>query len=110
VEGEINGLLTYDRKVLKVSPEQQAGMKAKIQRTINSRLKNTTTVVPAGDEKSGIQWKYTTTEPSGQWFAIDFDATSWKTGQDIRPSMLNMTDLLQPRRQDFTLRRNCWRR
>ena len=81
VEQECNGLLTYDRKVLKVSPEQQAGMKAKIQRTINSRLKNATTIVPAGDEKSGIQWKYTTTEPSGQWFATDFDATSWKTGQ-----------------------------
>ena len=81
VEQECNGLLTYDRKVLKVSPEQQAGMKAKILRTINSRYKDATTVVAAGDEKSGIQWKYTTTEPSADWYTTDFDASAWKSGQ-----------------------------
>ena len=80
VEQECNGILTYDRKVLKVSPEQQAAMKAKIQRTINSRYKNAVTVVPAGDENSSIQWKYTLTEPAADWFAADFDASAWKAG------------------------------
>ena len=80
VEQECNGLLTYDRKVLKVSPAQQAGMKAKIQRTINSRFKDATTIVAAGDEKSSIQWKYTTSEPADNWYATDFEASGWRTG------------------------------
>ena len=80
VEQECNGILTYDRKVLKVSPAQQAALRANILRTVNSRYKDATTIVPAGDEASSIQWKYTTTEPAADWFATDFDASSWKTG------------------------------
>ena len=80
VEQECNGILTYDRKVLKVSPEQQATMRAKIERTINSRFKDVTTIVPAGDTTSGIQWKYTTTQPASDWYSVDFDASSWRSG------------------------------
>ncbi len=80
VEQECNGLMTYDRKVLKVSPEQQAGMKAKIRKTINYRLSGTKTVVAAGDESSNIQWKYTTTTPASDWYTPEFAATGWKTG------------------------------
>ncbi|MBO7068107.1 MAG: glycoside hydrolase family 2 [Bacteroidaceae bacterium] len=80
VEQECNGLMTYDRKVLKVSPEQQAIMKAKILRTINCRLSGTKTIVAAGDESSSIQWKYTTSEPASDWYTTDFAATGWKTG------------------------------
>lgn len=80
VEQECNGLMTYDRKVLKVSPAQQAGMKAKIEKTISHRLKGMKTVVPAGDENSSISWRYTTTKPDGEWFAEDYAATGWKTG------------------------------
>ena len=80
VEQECNGIMTYDRKVLKVSPEQQAAMKAKIERTINYRYKDATTVVAAGDESSTIQWKYTTTEPAEDWYTTDFDASGWRTG------------------------------
>ena len=80
VEQECNGLMTYDRKVLKVSPEQQATMKANILRTINCRFKGTKTIVAAGDENTGIQWKYTTTEPAGDWYTTDFAAAGWKTG------------------------------
>ena len=80
VEQECNGILTYDRKVLKVSPAQQQMMKEKIQRTVNSRYKNTTTIVPAGDESGSIQWKYTTTEPAEDWYTTDFNTSGWKTG------------------------------
>ena len=80
VEQECNGLMTYDRKVLKVSSEQQANMKAKIQRTINCRYDGVTTIVAAGDESTNIQWKYTTTEPASDWYTTDFTATGWKTG------------------------------
>ena len=80
VEQECNGILTYDRKVLKVSPAQQEAMKANILRTINSRYKDATTIVSAGDQSSSIQWKYTTTEPAEDWYTTDFDASSWQTG------------------------------
>ena len=80
VEQECNGILTYDRKVLKVSPAQQEAMKAKIMRTVNSRYKDATTIVSAGDQSSSIQWKYTTTEPAEDWYTTNFDASSWKTG------------------------------
>ena len=81
VEQECNGILTYDRKVLKVSPAQQAAMRAKIQRTVNSRYNGATTIVAAGDESSGIQWKYTTSEPADNWYFPDFNDSSWKTGE-----------------------------
>jgi hypothetical protein len=80
VEQECNGLMTYDRKILKVSPEQQAIMKAKIQRTVNYRYKGESTVVAAGDENANIQWKYTTSEPASDWYTTDFAASGWKTG------------------------------
>ncbi len=80
VEQECNGIMTYDRKVLKVSPEQQATMRAKIERTIHCRYKDATTIVAAGDEATGIQWKYTTTQPADDWYTADFNATSWRTG------------------------------
>ena len=81
VEQECNGIMTYDRKVLKVSPEQQASMKANILRTVNSRYKDGITVVPAGDESSNIQWKYTLAEPASEdWYATDFEPTGWRTG------------------------------
>ena len=80
VEQECNGILTYDRKVLKVSPEQQAAMRENILRTVNCRYKDAQTIVAAGDEASGIQWKYTTAEPADGWYAADFDASAWRTG------------------------------
>ena len=80
VEQECNGILTYDRKVLKVSPEQQAVMRANILRTVNDRYKGAATVLAAGDENAGVQWKYTTTEPAEGWYEPDFTPTGWKTG------------------------------
>ena len=80
VEQECNGILTYDRKILKVSPEQKAAMRDKIMRTINYRYEGATTIVAAGDESSNIQWKYTTSEPASDWYTTDFNAAGWKTG------------------------------
>lgn len=80
VEQECNGLMTYDRKVLKVTPEQQAGMRAKILRTIHNRYTGSTTVVPAGDEKNNITWNYTTSDPGEGWYEEDFEPTSWRSG------------------------------
>ena len=37
------------------------------------------TVVPTS-QTSGITWRYTTEKPGSDWFKIDFDDSSWKTG------------------------------
>lgn len=37
-------------------------------------------VVPAADTKSA-RWRYTTVQPATNWFASDFDASSWAEGQ-----------------------------
>jgi hypothetical protein len=37
-------------------------------------------VVPAADTKPAL-WRYTTTKPATNWFAVDFDSTKWPEGQ-----------------------------
>lgn len=80
VEQECNGLLTYDRKVKKVSDAEQARMRDNIRRTINSRFNKSTTLIPAGDEDGTLTWRYTTQEPAAKWFKTSFDDSSWTTG------------------------------
>jgi hypothetical protein len=76
VEIEVNGLLTYDRKVLKIKPEvaQRAheGLKKQIERI--------DTVVPTS-EKEGIVWRYTTKRPEKEWTSPDFDDSGWSEGK-----------------------------
>ncbi len=82
VEQEVNGILTYDRKVLKVSEEQKKSMKAKIEQTINFRYTgNYQLIEPAADTNSNIEWSYTTTTPASNWYAPDFDCSSWTKGK-----------------------------
>ena len=39
-----------------------------------------TTVVPTS-ENGGVMWRYVTDKPAGNWFAANYDATNWKTGE-----------------------------
>ena len=81
VEQEVNGILTYDRKVLKVDDNQLASIRSKIEYTINNRLATSTSVLPAGDNADNIVWSYTTQKPAEGWEKPDFDASEWKTGK-----------------------------
>jgi hypothetical protein len=76
VEGEVNGLLTYDREVLKVDLERVReanlgkGPRIEIQ-----------PLIPTA-EKEPAEWKYTTEEPGGDaWTKPGFDDSKWKTGK-----------------------------
>ncbi len=80
VEQEVNGILTYDRKVLKVNDEQLASLRSNIQKTIYQRLTDAVSVLKAGDNASNIYWRYTTTEPVSGWEQPGFDDSSWKRG------------------------------
>lgn len=77
VEQEVNGLLTYDRKALKVTDSQRERMRRHIERTIHSRYTGATVVVPDGRTSADILWRNTTTEPQGNWFATDYDDSAW---------------------------------
>lgn len=80
VEQEVNGILTYDRKVLKVNEQQLASLRSHIEDVIHRRMTGATSVVKAGDNATNIKWRYTTTEPETGWQLTDFDDSPWKQG------------------------------
>lgn len=81
VEIEKNGILTYDRRVLK--PYSPTGdLKAKIEECIampQSKVQLKTVLSTAKDHK--YLWRYnTTTEVPRHWFVKEFDDRSWSKG------------------------------
>ena len=77
VEQEINGLLTYDRAVVKLDAKIVAaanrGEFLPLPPNPNPDLVATSEEVP-------LQWQYTLDKPAQNWFAPDFAATGWKSG------------------------------
>jgi hypothetical protein len=78
VETEANGLLTYDRAVIKVDLDRA--------RNVNQgnvfRIPVAQPVV-ATSQESGQTWRYSTDKPSDDWFAPAFDDASWKEGPGV---------------------------
>jgi beta-galactosidase/beta-glucuronidase len=75
VETEINGLLTYDRAVLKVDPARAAAAA----RGDFSAVPQMREVVPTSQDR-GLLWRYTFDRPAADWFRADFDDSGWKQG------------------------------
>jgi len=77
VEIECNGLLTYDRAVVK--PE--AGRIAAVNRGDFSRfLPSCRLRGHPTSELNGQEWRYTFETPASGWFAPEFDYAEWKRG------------------------------
>ena len=76
VEIEVNGLLTYDREVLKFPADRLAAEHAKL----HLPPPRVAVVMPTS-ETEGRQWQYTTEKPGQGWMQPDFNASAWKTGQ-----------------------------
>jgi hypothetical protein len=77
VETEANGLLTYDRAVIKLDVDAAAQAnqgKAKPVAEVPQK-----TVLPTS-EKAAQPWRYTIEKPADPWFKPDFDDAAWKTG------------------------------
>lgn len=77
VEGEVNGLLTYDRAVVKLD--------AQMLRKLHEPLYGPPPIiehvmVEATSEAEGRQWRYTTDKPADGWEKADFDDAAWKAG------------------------------
>jgi beta-galactosidase len=77
VEGEINGLITYDRKVRKIDPIKLRQLADELLSAPNHFI--TKTVLPTSEQEGQI-WQYTTTKPAKGWTALKFDDSSWKKG------------------------------
>jgi hypothetical protein len=72
VEIEVNGLLTYDREVLKFDPAETAAW----HRELFTPPPTFRVLVPTS-EAEGLTWKYTTTKPADGWEEPGFDASGW---------------------------------
>jgi hypothetical protein len=78
VEVECNGLLTYDRAIIKPDLERVAA----VNRGDFSRIPPppiVKTVVPTSEEKAA-EWRYTFDKPADDWMKPGFDDAAWKKG------------------------------
>jgi hypothetical protein len=75
VETETNGLMTYDRAIIKVDVDKVAAAN----RGDFAKLPKVRVIVPTSQEK-GITWRYTTDKPVEGWEKPGFDDTAWKEG------------------------------
>jgi len=73
VEIEVNGMLTYDRAIVKLPPDAKE---------LHARLSSPPFVreLVATSERTPQSWRYTTDPPPETWFAPAFDDRAWKEG------------------------------
>jgi hypothetical protein len=77
VEGEVNGLLTYDRAVVKFNVDHMARLHAPLY--LPPPVIVTRVVVPTSQQQPQI-WRYALDKPADDWHQPDFDDSSWKQG------------------------------
>ncbi len=79
VEIEVNGLMTYDRALVKMNPVA-IGATAKRLYTPPPPPPVMKPIVPAS-ENEGFTWRYTTSKPADDWFNPAYDDNAWRDGQ-----------------------------
>ncbi len=79
VEAEINGLLTYDRKVMKFNPQALAAVHERVREAAARGLipRVSKQVLPRLDSNPQA-WAYTFTAPAAGWEQPGFDDSAWK--------------------------------
>jgi hypothetical protein len=78
VETEANGLLTYDRAIIKVDLDRAAA----VNRGDVSKIPVSRTIV-ATSQETPQPWRYSTEKPSANWYATTFDDATWKEGPGV---------------------------
>jgi hypothetical protein len=71
VEVEINGLMTYDRALVKMDTKRVTA--ANRQLYAPSPPPPTVKQIAPTSQEHGVEWRYTFEKPAGKWFAPDFD-------------------------------------
>lgn len=74
VETEVNGIMTYDRKVMKIPVDVAAKAHAKL----HQPAKPVSVLVPSS-QSNAQTWSYTTEKPATGWEAPGFNADQWKS-------------------------------
>jgi len=79
VEDEVNGFLTYDRKVMKFDVAKIAAANEAIREgaRLGMEPSELLEVVPKLDPRADA-WRYTMSDPGPDWAKPDFDDSSWK--------------------------------
>ncbi len=94
-EVEVNGLMSYDRAVIKVDVEKFKASNDSL-RLPPPEYK---TVIPTAREAES-EWFYTTEKPADGWEKTDFDASKWKKGKagfgQGAPNTINRTEWKTP--------------
>lgn len=75
VEIEANGLMTYDREVLKVDPKRHRDAV----RALLRPAPKASAVVPTA-LVAPVTWRYTFEKPAGDWTAPQYDDSAWRSG------------------------------
>lgn len=76
VEVEVNGLMTYDREIIKFDP---ARMK-KIHARLHQKPAELKVLVPTS-RPDGQVWSYTFSKPQDDWMKPSFDGSKWMQGK-----------------------------
>ncbi len=102
VEIEVNGLLSYDRQIVKIDPQQLKAWHAKLYEP--PPIEKT---IVATSENEPQTWRFTTSPPTENWFAPDFDDSEWKSapggfGTEMTPNTTVRTNWNTP---DIWIRR-----
>lgn len=92
VETEVNGLMTYDRKVMKIPVD----VAAKAHKALYLPPP-TVTPLASTSQKEAQTWQFTTTKPADGWQKTDFDDAAWKSapggfGEKSTPGSVVRTD------------------
>lgn len=75
VEIEVNGLMTYDRSIVKFDPTKLRDLHAQLYKPPGRR-----STIVATSEREPQAWRFTTTKPSAGWQDAGFDDSHWQTG------------------------------
>jgi len=75
VEVEVNGLMTYDRQVVKMDLDRIAGAARRLYLP-----PPTVRVLVPTSQTQAQSWRYTTEQPPEQWYSPNLDDSSWRSG------------------------------
>lgn len=75
VEIEVNGLMTYDRAVVKIDPD----VLAEAARRLYDPPERHVVLVPTSEQEAPT-WRYTLEKPPADWMQPQFDDSAWKPG------------------------------
>lgn len=78
VEGEVNGLMTYDRGIVKYDADRLRKIHQRFY--LPQPIVKTKIFIPTSEEQSQ-SWRYTMTKPSDDWHSVEFDDSSWESGK-----------------------------